>query len=59
MRYLISIYIIVFLTSCKKVKFEIDNLNENRIEAFEYKKASLLLVEEHFIGQIQSKKIKI
>ncbi|MCD4762315.1 YggS family pyridoxal phosphate-dependent enzyme, partial [bacterium] len=33
-------------------------IGENRIEAFEDKEASLLPVEKHFIGQIQSKKIK-
>lgn len=33
-------------------------IGENRIEAFARKEASLLPVEKHFIGQIQSKKIK-
>ena len=33
-------------------------IGENRIEAFEDKEASFLPVEKHFIGQIQSKKIK-
>jgi len=33
-------------------------IGENRIEVFEDKEASLLPVEKHFIGQIQSKKIK-
>ncbi len=33
-------------------------IGENRIEAFEDKVASLLPVEKHFIGQIQSGKIK-
>ncbi len=33
-------------------------IGENRIESFEDKKADLLPVEKHFIGQIQSKKIK-
>jgi pyridoxal phosphate enzyme (YggS family) len=33
-------------------------IGENRIESFEEKEVSLLPVEKHFIGQIQSKKIK-
>ena len=33
-------------------------IGENRIETFEDKEASLLPVEKHFIGQIQSRKIK-
>ncbi len=33
-------------------------IGENRIETFEDKESSLLPVEKHFIGQIQSKKIK-
>ena len=33
-------------------------IGENRIEAFVDKEAGLLPIEKHFIGQIQSKKIK-
>ena len=33
-------------------------IGENRIEAFERKASSILPVEKHFIGRIQSRKIK-